>query len=362
MKVAIVGGHLTPALAVIEKLLGRDEVFYIGRRHALIGESAVALEYEVIRDLGVPFEAIAVGKFQRTARSSIGREFSKIPLGLIQSMRILKRQKPDVILCFGSYVAIPVCLAAKILRIPVVIHEQTQDAGLANRVVAPFTYKICISFESSRKYFPKNKTILTGNPIRDSIKNPKKIKLTNFDEDLPLVFVTGGSQGSHTINELIEYSLIGLTKFANVLHQTGESRYNDYARLADAGKKLNTRDRYKVVKFLNPNDFGAILKESSLVVGRAGANTVNELLFLGKPSLLIPLSFAQKQEQTKNAMLAKDLGIGEILSERNDSGEFIKKVTYMLENLDNYKPNKKIDWKNSTEALINILRNATNKN
>jgi UDP-N-acetylglucosamine--N-acetylmuramyl-(pentapeptide) pyrophosphoryl-undecaprenol N-acetylglucosamine transferase len=311
--------------------------------------------------MSIPFAAITMGKLQRVANVSLPSEVSKIPFGVGQSLKILYQEKPQVVLCFGSYVSIPVAFAALVLRIPVIIHEQTQEAGLANKIIAPFAFKICISFESSRKYFPKNKTILTGNPIRQSIKNPGRFSLINFKEDLPVIFITGGSQGSHKINEFVFPALRQLTKIANVLHQTGDSKFKDFEKLSREKKKLENSQRYKPIKFLSPDEFGAVLGKAALVIGRAGANTVNELLYLEKPCLLIPLSFAQRDEQARNAGLIKDGGLGEVTNENTSAEVFVKKITFMLRNIDKYKINHKIEWKNSTGLIINILKNASNK-
>lgn len=361
MRVVVVGGHLTPALAVIEKLLPDNEVFYMGRRHALTDDNAPSLEYTTMERLGVPFVEIKMGKFQRFSKGKTFKDSLKIPFGFSQAISSLIKLKPDVVLAFGSYVSVPVAMAAKTLGIPLVIHEQTQEAGLANRVSAVFADRVCISYESSRKYFPKNKTILTGNPIRESVINAAETKLTTFAEDLPFIFITGGSQGSHNLNELVFSVLPELNKSVNIFHQTGDSKFNDFGKLENKKRDLDFPDRYKIIKFLTPSEFGSVLAIANLVIGRAGANTVNEILYLKKPAILVPLSFAQKEEQLKNAMLLKDLGLAEVINENIETSDFLKRVIKMLKNLDKYRVNQEVDRKNSTEAIIKIIKNVAKK-
>src|SRR3990167_6775375 len=174
MKIVIIGGHLTPALSVIEALPKDAQILYIGRKYSLEGDKALSLEYQAITKKGIPFSAIKTGRLQRRITRYTLPSLVKIPYGFGQSLTILRRFKPNVVVGFGGYVSLPVILAAKTLKIPIVIHEQTLEAGFTNKIVAGFADKICISFESSHKYFPKEKTVLTGNPIRRTLIKPSK--------------------------------------------------------------------------------------------------------------------------------------------------------------------------------------------
>lgn len=205
MKIAIIGGHLTPALSIIEELGDSAQIIYIGRKHAIEGDKAVSLEYSTITNKNIPFTEIKTGRFQRSFTRRTVPSLARIPIGLAQATVILKKFSPDVVVGFGGYVSLPVAIAAKTLRIPVVIHEQTLEAGGANRLIGKFADKVCISFDSSAKYFPKEKIILTGNPIRDGIIHPKKKFILETHD--PVIYITGGSQGSHFINHLISQSL-----------------------------------------------------------------------------------------------------------------------------------------------------------
>lgn len=346
MRILITGGHLSPALSVIDKLRN-EEILYVGRKNAMEGESAFSFEYQVITALGIPFVSITTGRLQRKFTRYTLFSLFKLPFGFYQSVKVLKEFKPDVILGFGSYVSIPVIVAGFLFKIPVVIHEQTLEAGMANKIAGFFATKICLSWESSKKFFPVKKIIMTGNPLRKEIFEETKME----KEESPLIFITGGSLGSHFINELVRRSIEKLTKDFEVIHQTGDARkYNDFEKLTKLKNELGESGKhYTVKKFLTPDQSAKYLKIADIVIARAGINTVTELLFLGKPSLLIPLVISQNNEQQKNAQMLKTEGIGEILKQQETTPEgFIQKITDMFKNISTYQENGK-----KTQRLIN---------
>lgn len=358
MKIAIIGGHLTPALSVIEELPKEAEILYIGRKHALEGDKAVSLEYETINKKGITFYNLKTGRFQRRITKHTIPSLSKIPVGFFQSFNILRKFKPDVVVGFGGYVSFPVIVAAHTLKIPVLIHEQTLEAGAANKNAARFADKICISFESSGKYFPKEKTVLTGNPIRKSILEP--ISEFKAQEALPIIYITGGSLGSHFINMLVSSSLSKLLDKYIVIHQTGgATEFNDFEKLSILRDGLNkNKDRYVLSKYFSTDEIGGILKAASLVVSRAGVNTVSELIVLRRSALLIPLPVSQKDEQVKNAMYIKKIGLGEVIEQKElDSSIFLAKIDHMIKNLDNYKikTREKAFTKNAAQKIVDLI-------
>nr|MBI5456035.1 UDP-N-acetylglucosamine--N-acetylmuramyl-(pentapeptide) pyrophosphoryl-undecaprenol N-acetylglucosamine transferase [Candidatus Levybacteria bacterium] len=357
MKVVLVGGHLSPALAVLEKLEKQD-VYYIGRKHSFEGDDALSLEYQEILKLGIPFFALKTARFQRKFTRYTLASFLKMPIGFYQALRILNNIKPDVVLSFGGYLSVPVGLAASALRTPLVLHEQTFEIGFANKILSPLAKKICISFESSKKFFPKGKTVLTGNPIKKDIL--KLLDSKKISNNLPLIYITGGSSGSHAINELVANSLEKLLEKYTIFHQTGDSKiYNDFEKLTLRKNNLKKEKskNYTLVKFLIPKDSALMLSKADLVVGRSGINTVTELIYLKKPALLIPLPFSQKNEQFKNAGYMKELGLAEIMEQNLITPDlFISKITFMFKNINNYKLRKKVVFKNSAEDIINILK------
>lgn len=363
MKVAITGGHLTPALAVID-LLKKENVVFIGRRYGIEKDSTETLEYRTISSLGINFVDLKTGKLQRRLSLQTFISLSKVPSGIVQSLSILSKYKPDVVLGFGGYLSVPVAIAAKILGIPVVIHEQTPGIGLANRIVKRFATKICISWDSSRKFFPKSKTILTGNPIRPEIIRQETTK--NQNDKRPLIYVTGGNLGSHAINLLVEKTIYELLEKFEIVHQTGAaSEYKDFERFKNLKDNLDEKlkKRYTLKRFLNGNEVGKVLALADLVVTRAGINTICELIYLQKPYLLVPLSLGK--EQKENAKYFGKFGFGEFVSQEVSPSYFLSKIIYMFENINKYKENYKnkrnIVKKDSAERIVKVIKNVAKK-
>ena len=357
MKIVIIGGHFSPALSVIEKLKDED-ILYIGRKHALEGDSALSLEFETLNSLGVNFAQVNTGRLQRKPTFYTIPSLAKMPVGFWQSYRLLRRFKPSVVVGFGGYLSVPVVFAAYLLNIPVVLHEQTLEAGFANKILARFAKRICISWESSYNFFPGEKTVLTGNPLRKEIL--EEIKYSPVKNKNPLIYITGGSLGSHRINALIEKNIEKILSFASVIHQTGDARkFNDYERLLKLKNELGDsfKSNYQLFKFLKPHMFGKIIRESDLVIARSGINTVCEIIYLKRPALFVPLSFTQRNEQKKNALMAKDLGIAEVFDEDKSPEEFLEMIKKMINNLDSYKSNNPslIDG-DAAEKVIKVIK------
>ncbi len=345
MKIILVGGggHFAPLFSVLQHIPKKENVLIVGRKHALEGDKAVSLEYKIAQDLHLPFQTITTGRLQRkfTRRTLIS--LFKIPYGIIQAFLIVKNFSPNVVLSGGGYIAFPIGVACFFLGIPLVLHEQVQEAGLVNRITALFAKKVCISWESSSAFFPKEKTVLTGNPVRKFNGSTAEIlKKYGISSDvLPLLYITGGSLGSHALNEFIEGCLERLLSNFKILHQTGDAKeFGDFNRLYDKRKKLapHLQNRYALTKFVDPQDVGGILQETILIVSRCGINTISELLYYKKPSLLIPLPFSQGGEQYKNSLLLKNAGLAEIVNQQDTTPDVLyKKLLDMKQHLSKYK-------------------------
>lgn len=364
MKVVISGGHLTPALAVLEELSSKTEIVYIGRKYALEGDKALSLEYQTITALGVPFKVLRAARLQRRLTRYSFLALLRFPKGLGQAILLLWREKPAVVVSFGSYIGLTLSLAAWMLKIPVVVHEQTMGAGLANKITAKFAKNICISWETSREFFPKKKTILTGNPLRKTFFSDLKIRPASAK--YPLIYITGGSLGSHAINRLVEASLPKLLEKYAVLQQTGGAKeYKDFDRLQALKKTLSPAqsNRYEVVQFVSPHEVVGHLASADLVISRAGMNTVCELLYLGTPCLLIPLPHGQNGEQERNARFVGKIGIGEVLEEEFLTPErFSEQVLRMMEHLADYREYKGIGQayihKDAAQKIMEVIERA----
>lgn len=331
MKIVITGGHMGPALAVIAALPKDTEVVYVGRMYSFEGDRGYSLEYQTVTKMGIPFIPLTTGRLQRVWTPHTLTSLLKIPRGLFEAYAILKKEKPDVVVGFGGYLSFPVGIAAKIAGIPLVIHEQILRAGMANRLLAKIADKVCISWEESKIFFPKNKTIITGNPLLPFSEN---IQIPLPPGQLPLLVIVGGSAGSHALNALVEASLPKLLTHYRVFHQTGAaSEFGDFERLQKQKEKLpeNIRSRYHVVQFISPESVWGVLDRADGVVSRSGINTVTMLLVLQKRSLLIPLPYGQKNEQQTNAKFLTRLGLSCILEQSDaNAGSFVDAITGMM--------------------------------
>lgn len=354
MRIVVIGGHLTPALAVLRELKGHD-ILYIGRKNALEADKALSLEYRTVTALNIKFKSLVTGRLQRKFTIHTIPSLFKLPIGFIQSFFTLKNFKPERVVGFGGYVQVPVILSAFILRAPIIIHEQTLGAGLANKICSIFAKKICISWESSVKYFPKNKIVVTGNPIRKEILNTQS---SIQGADKPILYITGGSLGSHGINSLVEKSLTELLKNFRVIHQTGDAKeFGDFERLEEARKNIEDKSSYLIKKFLTGQETAQVLQNASLVVSRAGMNTITELIYLKKPCLLIPINIGKEQKQ--NADFVRKLGLAEVANQDDLTPTvFVGILESMLRNVDSYRVEGDILPADSHKKIAEVVLNA----
>lgn len=317
MKILITGGHMAPALALIQALPEDVSVVYVGRKYPFEGDKGLSLEYTIITSLGIPFIELKTGRLQRKVTKHTFNSVIKIPGALFKSLSILSKEKPDVVMGFGGYLSVPIGVAARALGIPTVIHEQTFNAGLANSFLTKFATKICISWEQSKAFFPTKKIVVTGNPlVKPATSRNVHDFLPKSKDKVPLILVSGGSAGSHAINTLVENSLPSLLEKYCIIHQTGDAKeYGDFDRLLELSSKLpeKLRKRYLVTHFIDPSSMEELVKKADLVISRSGINTITLLIALEKKAILIPLPYGQKDEQLINARFLKEMGLGEIL-------------------------------------------------
>lgn len=329
MKILLTGAHFTTAVATAQELQKYTgvELIYVGRTTTMEGDKTKSAESQILPKLGIKFIPIITGRLQRSFTPYTIPSLLKIPVGFIQAFIILLQEKPNVVVSFGGYVALPSVICAWLLSIPILIHEQTLVTGLANKISSLFADKIAVSFKQNLK--PSKKYILTGNPIRQIFKenNQKNIgsEYKNFfnfakKNHLPVVVVTGGNQGSHLVNQLVEERLISLLKICCIIHQTGDSKYQDFEKLSKPSVP-----GYLVKKFVN-EEMGVVFRFADLVVTRAGINTLLELAYLGKPAITIPIPYLYQDEQTKNALVFQKLGLTQIIWQDQATGEVLEKT------------------------------------
>lgn len=254
-KLFICGGHVTPALALIDELGRAFDIVFLGRTYAV--------EYRLVREKGIRFLPIV-----------------KIPIGFFQAFAYCLAERPQCIVSFGGYVALPVAIAGWMLHIPVITHEQTLALGRANRIIARIAKKVCVTHEETRTQFPS--AVVTGLPMRKELFLPSK------SISRSLIYITGGSQGAKSLNEKIVPALDELTKEYTVIHQTGQISY--------VHKK-----NYICRKYISLTELPSILQHAKIVIGRSGANTTMELAALGCVAILVPLPWSADNEQLAQA-------------------------------------------------------------
>lgn len=320
--ICITGGHITPALAVMDEIKKRYPLWRtlcIGRGTSIEGSKEKSVERKLVQQKGVLFLPIVAGRLTRTFGLMGFFAFLKIPVGLFQALRYLVYHKPDVVVSFGGYVALPVALAAYLLRIPIITHEQTRAAGIANRMIAMIAKKICLTHEDTRNQFTKYKTVVTGLPMRkEFFVSPKKPPFA-VQRNLPIIFVTGGSTGAVTLNDILFPLIEQLTQTYTVIHQTGKLSLPKALSLR-GNLPEDQRDRYIVQDFFGADAVSWILHHTSLIVGRSGANTVMEAAIVGKPMICVPLPWSASGEQMENAKWLVSLGLGRIVAQQEALG------------------------------------------
>lgn len=313
------GGHITPALATLAALRARLgdaplDVLWIGTRDGL--------ERRIAGEQGIPFATIQAGKLRRYLALANILDFGRIPVGVAQALALVARFWPDVVFGTGGFVSVPTVAAAGLLRRPVLIHEQTAQFGLANRLSLPFATTIALPYEASRAFMPptRRRVVVTGNPVRADLfggDRAEGARRLGLDPALPTLYVTGGATGARTLNTTLATILPDLLSRYQVIHSRGTQP--DRPTLADltavvAALPPAQRARYVVREFIGA-ELPHVYALAALVVGRAGAGTVAELAALGKPAILVPLPGTGGDEQTKNARLLADAGGARLIPE-----------------------------------------------
>jgi|APSaa5957512622_1039677.scaffolds.fasta_scaffold36722_2 UDP-N-acetylglucosamine--N-acetylmuramyl-(pentapeptide) pyrophosphoryl-undecaprenol N-acetylglucosamine transferase len=307
-KIVITGTHLTPALALMDKLKENSyQLYYLGRNNTF--------DKELVTKRGVHFTAIRTPKLKRHQLLLSTLNAPLLIFSLIKSIKVLVEIKPITVVSFGGFVALPVCLAAKILRIKLVIHEQTLKAGLTTKLTAPLAKTIAISWPQSQKYFKKDKTVLTGNLVRKEL-----LKITLTSKLTKTIYITGGSQGSLVINQVTTKLLKKILKNYRVFHQFGLAQDPLFWQQAlDFKNNLpeNLKKKYTLRQWFSDKELSNIFSSADLLISRSGINTVTEALLLKIRSILIPLPYTQKNEQLNNANFLKNQGLAMVIKQKN---------------------------------------------
>ncbi|KKQ95631.1 MAG: hypothetical protein UV74_C0013G0266 [Candidatus Woesebacteria bacterium GW2011_GWB1_43_14] len=314
-KVLLTGGHAgTTAIAVIQELEERNKewkIYWIGARRASERGDITTLESKVFPGLNVHYCTILAGKLHRKWSIYSIISLFKIPFGFVHAFLLLLKIRPKVILSFGGFAAFPVVLCAWVLRIPIIIHEQTSTVGLANQLSNHFASKIAVSRKSSTKYFPRKKVVVTGNPV---MKQVLDVGLKKKMGNPPTIYITGGSRGARVINEAVRPIIEDLLKLFVVYHQTGLADFDEFNQLKSEFPKMLS-ERYYPQEFFDPLSIDEVYRLADIVVGRSGANTVSEIISIKRPSVFIPIPWTRYDEQGENAKMAEKLGIALVINQ-----------------------------------------------
>ena len=295
-------GHVTPNIALLPRLkeLGY-EIFYIG--------SYDGIEKKLITDFDIPYFGISTGKFRRYFDPKNFSDPFRVIKGYSEARKKLKEIKPDVVFSKGGFVSVPVVRAAASLGIPCIIHESDMTPGLANKLCIPVASKVCCNFPETMKLLPESKAVLTGSPIREELAKGNKLAaldMCGFTANKPVVMVIGGSLGANAINQTVRQALPKLLDDFQVVHLCGKEKVDNLL--------LNVKG-YKQFEYLKA-ELKDVFAMADVVISRAGANAICELLALKKPNILIPLpASASRGDQILNAKSFEDQGFSMVLDE-----------------------------------------------
>ncbi len=323
------GGHTYPLIAVARVLRKR---YPQGIELLFLGGGGV-FEQTAMEAEGIPMRRILYGKMRRYFSFLNYLDFFKLPLGILQALWHLLLFMPDVVFSKGGAASVPVVLAARFYRIPVLIHDSDSVAGRANAWLGKWVQKVAIAYPSAAQYFPSGKTALTGNPVREEILSGSKERARErfgLDPQKKTLVLFGGSQGAHGLNNaLLRVLPLLLTRGVQIIHQTGSNHLKGVLALAAELGVPTESGSYHPIDFLSAEEIGDTLAVADIVVSRAGAGSIAEIAACRKALVLVPLPSAANDEQRKNAYDIAEIGGALVLEEAN-LGEHL-----FLENLEN---------------------------
>lgn len=337
-------GHVTPNIALLPRLREEGyEVHYIG--------SYDGIERKLIEELEIPYYGISSGKLRRYFDPKNFSDPFKVIKGYKEASSLLKKLKPDVVFSKGGFVSVPVVLAAKRRKIPTIIHESDMTPGLANKICIPCATKVCANFPETLKNLPQGKAVLTGSPIRQELFSGNKaegLKFCGFTDEKPVLLIIGGSLGSAVVNEAVRASLKELLNQFQIIHLCGKDKLEP---------SLNNTKGYVQFEYIK-QELCDLFAASDIIISRAGANAICEILALRKPNILIPLSAAASRgDQILNAKSFKKQGFSYLLPEEDLSKEtLLEAVRAVYKDKNNYtEAMKKSPLSNSIETIIGLI-------
>lgn len=343
-------GHVTPNIALISRLKEEGyDVRYIG--------SYQGIEKELIEKLGIKYYGISSGKLRRYLDLKNFSDPVRVLKGYFEAKKLLKKLNPNIVFSKGGFVAVPVVLAAKRGKIPVVIHESDITPGLANKICIPAASKVCANFPETIHYLPEGKAVLTGSPIRKELFAGNRIKgleFCGFSANMPVILVVGGSTGALKVNEAVRNLLPTLLKKFQIIHLCGKGKMDE----AYANRKGYVQYEYISAELSN------LFAAADIVISRAGANAICELLALRKPNILIPLSAsASRGDQILNAESFERQGFSYVIKEESLSNEtLLDAVNKVYDNRNSYINTMRNSKQNdAVETIIQLFKEVEKK-
>lgn len=340
-------GHVTPNIALLPRLKELQyDIHYIG--------SYQGIEKELIQQFAIPYHGISSGKLRRYFSVQNFTDPFRVIKGLAEAKKLIRFLKPDVIFSKGGFVSVPVVLAGKSRHIPIIIHESDMTPGLANKLCLPSATNICCNFPETLKYLPDGKAVLTGSPIRQELLSGDRYKareFLRFTSDKPVIMVVGGSLGSVAVNDAIRSILPELLKSFQVVHLCGKGKVD---------KSLLKLDGYAQFEYIK-EELKDLFALTDIVISRAGANAICELLALHKPNLLIPLSAsASRGDQILNARSFERQGYSMVLEEEELSQKvLLDSIIRLYKHRDTYINTMKASpQQNSIDTIIDLIESA----
>ena len=341
-------GHVTPNIALLPRLRELQyDIHYIG--------SYTGIEKELIEKQQIPYHGISSGKLRRYFSLKNFTDPFRVLKGFSEANHLIKTLKPDVIFSKGGFVSVPVVIAGKRNHVPVIIHESDMTPGLANRISIPSAYRVCCNFPETLKALPEDKAVLTGSPIRQELMtgDPEKARaFCGFTDEKPVILVVGGSLGATAVNQAVRAILPELLKDFQVIHLCGKGKLDT---------SLNNLEGYVQFEYIQ-DELRHLFALSDIVISRAGANAICELLALQKPNLLIPLSAsASRGDQILNARSFERQGFSKVLEEETLTNELLLDTVHELyDNRQQYvTAMQQSSQQNPIETIIQLIESAS---
>ena len=343
-------GHATPNIALIPTLQKDGHaLIYIGTREGI--------ERELVKKTGIPYYPISAGKLRRYFSFKNVTDIFRILKGYFDARSVLKREKPDIVFSKGGFVTVPVVYAAHGKKIPVIIHESDYTPGLANKLCLSRADRVCVTFASTAKHIGEEKCVVTGLPVRNELflgNRKRGLEFLGFDETRPVLLIIGGSLGAQAINEAVDAALDGLLALFQIAHIRGKGK---------CSPALEGKEGYRQFEYVS-KELADLFHASDVVLSRAGANVIFELLALEKPALLVPLpKESSRGDQVLNAEFFRQSGYAHVLAQSEITAQtLLDHLRQILNDAPTLKKNMHSSgMTNGTQNVIHVIYSVLEK-